>query len=89
MAKLDRLQSRLTKVQARISNIESAYPTIVKYKGYSHNFGETRTDYQQFGPVADEYQRLLMQEEALEDRIEELQGTGGSTTVAAFREVSG
>ena len=90
MSKLTRLQSRLTKVTARIADIENAYPTIAQYKSYSKGFGEVSTTYQEFGPIASEYHRLLDQQMALEDEIDELTNSGNSTTsVAAFRTTNG
>lgn len=74
MSKLTRLQAKLVKIEARVTEIEAAYPSIVKYKSYSHNFGEIQTSYQEFGPVAAEYRRLLTEQDALEDQIEELSG---------------
>lgn len=85
MSKLTRLQSQLSKIQARIADIETHYPTIVRYKSYSHNFGEASAAYQEFGQVAQEYRRLLADEEALQDRIDELQGDGGGSAVVEFR----
>jgi len=85
MAKLDRLRTKLTKIEARIAEIEAAYPSIVKYKSYSHNFGEIQTSYQEFGPVAQEYRQLLTEQEALEDKIDDLAGDeNGRSHVAEF-----
>lgn len=89
MSRLTRLQTRLAKVQSRISEIEDAYPTLAKHKSFSRGFGEVSSTYQDFGPLADEYHRLLQLEEALEEEIAEWQESeSGSTYVAAFRGVS-
>lgn len=89
MAKLDRLQAKLAKVDARISSIESAYPTLAKYKSYSKGFGELSTTYQDFGAVGKEYRELLAIQEALHDQIDELSdGENSGSYVAAFRGVS-
>lgn len=88
MSKLSRLQATLVKVEARIVEIEAAYPTLAKYKAYSKGFGEVSTTYQEFGPVAKEYARLLEQQTALNDQIAELQDSeNGGSYVASFREV--
>jgi prefoldin subunit 5 len=89
MAKLDRLQAKLAKVDARLSSIESAYPALAKYKSYSKGFGEVSTTYQDFGAVGKEYRELLALQEALQDQIEELSdGENSGSSVAYFRGVS-
>ena len=83
--RLARLQAKLARIDARIANIEKAYPTICQYKQYNHAFGTVSTAYQEFGPVANEYHRLLNTKDELEDEIDDLTGNGGgSTSVAAF-----
>lgn len=86
MSKLSRLQAKLTRIDARIANIEAAYPKICEYKQYSVGHGKISTAYQEFGPVAHEYHRLLSLKDATEDVIDELQGDdSAATAVAVFR----
>jgi hypothetical protein len=88
VSKLSRLQTKLTKVQARITEIEAAYPTISKFLGYSSGQGQLSTQYQQFGPVAQEYRQLLTLQESIEDQIAAFGDDDDSgSAVAAFREV--
>lgn len=88
MSKLTRLQTRLVAVQARIVEVEAAYPDIVKYKSYAKGFGEVQVSYQDFGAVADEYRSLCLWEDALEDQIAEYQDSAnGGSAVARFRGV--
>lgn len=88
MAKLSRLQSRLTTVQARIAELEAIYSDLAKYKSYAKGFGEVQVVYQRFGEVATEYTRLCREEDHLEDVIAELTDAENSgSAVAAFREV--
>jgi len=85
MSKLTRLQTKLTRIENRITEIEAAYPTIVKYKSYSFNFNEASAAYQDFGAVAQEYMKLLSEKDAIEDRIDEINGDDGGSAVSAFR----
>ena len=84
MAQISTLQARLTRVQARIAEIEAVYPDIIKHKSYSKGFGETSATYQDFGAVAKEYERLLAQESALQDQVDALSGTYTTSGIAAF-----
>ena len=86
MSRLTRLATRLASVQARIANIEAAYPTLAKHKSYSKGFGELSSTYQDFGPLANEYRLLLEQEEALSEQIDILNGTETGSSVASFTE---
>jgi len=88
MSKLSRYQARLTRVEARIADIEAAYPTIAKVKGYSQGFGAVSVTYQDFGAVGVEYNRLLDQQEWLAGEIDALTtGDDGGSSVASFRGV--
>jgi hypothetical protein len=88
MSKLTRLQASLAKIDARILEVEVAYPLIVKVKSYSKGFGEVSTTYQEFGAVAGEYRRLLAAKDQLEDQIAELsESESGGSAVAEFQEV--
>jgi len=84
MSRLTRLAARLAQVQARIAEIEDAYPTLAKMKSYSKGFGELAATYQDFGPLAAEYRQLLDQEDALSEQIELINGTETSSSVATF-----
>lgn len=86
MPSLSYLQSKLTEVQARLDELRAVYPKIIQYKGYTYNFSEVGTTYQEFKSVSDEYERLLNREERLTCQIDEIQGndTGGSF-LAGFR----
>lgn len=84
MSQLTILTARLAKVQARIADIEAAYPTLAKTKSYSQGFGEVSATYQDFGAVASEYARLLEQETVLQGQIDAINGTETGSSIAAF-----
>lgn len=84
MSKLTRLAATLAKVQARIAEIEAAYPTLAKVKNYSKGFNELQMTYQDFGAIAREYRALLDQEESISEKIDALNGTETSSYVSAF-----
>ena len=84
MSKLTRLATTLARVQARIADIELAYPTLAKMKSYSKGFGELSATYQDFGAIAKEYRDLLEQEESLSEQIDVLNGTETGSSVASF-----
>lgn len=84
MSLLTRLSAELVQVQARIAEIEAAYPTLAKHKSYSKGFGELSATYQDFGAVATEYRTLLARQETLSQQIDDLNGTETGSSVAAF-----
>ena len=87
MSKLSRLQARLVRVQARIEEIETAYPTILN--SASSSDGETSFANQGFEGVARTYERLLETEETIQEQIDALSGdAGGGCSVATFQSPS-
>lgn len=89
MSRLSVLQSQLTKVESRISEIEAKYPGILAVKSYSAStsLGPSKTN-QDFGPVAREYESLLNRQLDLATEIDTIQNAAGGSFVAGCRPVS-
>lgn len=79
-------EEQLTAVTIRIAEIVTAYPDIIKVKSYSRNYNATNTSYQDFGPVSQEYRQLLEKQAMLANKLDEIEGTTGGTTLAQFEE---
>lgn len=89
MALSDILSAKLAKVQARIAEIETEYPKMIRLKSYSRGFGVASTTYQDFGPMSSEYMSLLDAEEELQLRIDELtDAASGGTYLVSTRGVT-
>lgn len=78
------LQARLTKVQARIAEIEAKYPGILRTKSYSASTatGPSKTN-QDFKAVHEAYLQLLSEEEELSLRIDAAQSSGNTSSYVA------
>jgi len=82
----DRLEARLAAVEARIADIEAAYPTLAKYASTSKGFGELSVSFQRFGEIGGEYRRLMKLRDQYQDELDTLLGTtsGEHTATTVF-----
>lgn len=76
MAKADRLQTKLTDIQAQITVFATAVKTqnLARLKSYSSGFGLKSTTYQDLEAATKYLRWLYDEEERLEDQIAALNG---------------
>ena len=78
------LEDNLSKIVARIGEIEKEYPDIIRVKSYSRDYSANKTDYQDFGEVSGEYSNLLKNRLQVCAELDVLEGNSGGTSYAAF-----
>lgn len=85
--KLERLETRKTRVEARIAELEEQYPKVLRAKSYTFGFGSASVTRQDFNSIRNEYRDLLDDLESLESEIATLDGSApnSGSYAAQFR----
>jgi len=85
---LERLEARRTRVLARITEVETQYPKVIRASHYQVGWGSIQVSRQTFESVRKEYRELLDDLDKLDTQIAALNGTdqNAGSYLAEFRE---